>query len=320
LPAKQEPVPAETVGEPPPATTAETLPAETTLPTESTEEAEATETTAETTEATEVHEEDATEESAEETSETEDTPSSASAEPKSGSRSSKEPETKYLDKQDIDWDQFDSDAEERILYDWLLAHNLIADQELPDDLLSDKDLHYWLVEYTLIDADQTISQAASAPEETVPEETVPEEIPEEEDLPEATEPVMINGKPLETYQINRTEYVNRATGEPTTAKYIYLPMPELTVEIYAGPEAMKDISSYEVLRILHQYRGALLPVIGICLLLFILSAVYLYTTAGRKPDSEEIRAGGLNRLPLDLYLVLGTAAIAGILAGILIIF
>ena len=312
--AKQEPVPAETVVETIPATTAETLPAETTLPTESTEEAEATETTAETTEATEVHEEDATEESAEETSETEDTPSSASADPESDSNSPKEPATKYLDRQDIDWDQFDIDAEERILYDWLLAHNLIADQKLPDDLLSDKELHYWLVEYKLIDADQTIPQAAPAPEETVPEETVPEEIPEEEDLPEATEPVMINGKPLETYQINRTEYVNRATGEPTTAKYIYLPMPELTVEIYAGPEAMKDISSYEVLRILHQYRGALLPVIGICLLLFILSAVYLYTAAGRKPDSEEIRAGGLNRLPLDLYLVLGTAAIAGILA------
>ena len=48
------------------------------------------------------------------------------------------------------------------------------------------------------------------------------------------------------------------------------------------------------------------------LLLFAVGAVYLCCVAGRKPDSDEVKAGGFNALPLDLYtgLVLALTFIA----------
>ena len=42
--------------------------------------------------------------------------------------------------------------------------------------------------------------------------------------------------------------------------------------------------------------------LGVCLVLFAALAVYLCMAAGRKPGSEEIRPGGLNCIPLDIYL------------------
>ena len=155
-------------------------------------------------------------------------------------------------------------------------------------------------------------------EETTPAETEPPvtEAPEtisEETIPEGTIPAettsnIINGKPLESYQVNRTEYNNSITGEHTTARYIYLPMPELTVEIYVDQHDLSNTAIYNVLDMVRQYRSALLPIIGVCLLLFVLSAIYLFTAAGRSPKTEDIRAGGINRMPLDLYLVLGVLA------------
>ena len=50
--------------------------------------------------------------------------------------------------------------------------------------------------------------------------------------------------------------------------------------------------------------------LGVCLVLFAALAVYLCMAAGRKPGAEEIRPGGLNCIPLDIYLaavVLGAA-------------
>ena len=142
--------------------------------------------------------------------------------------------------------------------------------------------------------------------ETVPEETIPAETVPEETVPE---PVMINGKPLNTYQINRTEYYDETTGEWTTARYVYLPMPEMTLELYVAPGALRAEASYDLMRVVRSIRGYLLPALGVCLLLFAVCAVYLCSAAGRKPKSDEIRPGGLNRIPLDLY---GFAVIAGV--------
>jgi len=162
--------------------------------------------------------------------------------------------------------------------------------------------------------------SVTEPLETLPEETVAVETIPEETVPQETEPTLINGKPLEAYQVNRAEYVNHITGEHTTAKYVYLPMPELTVEVYVDQDALDDTAVYNVLRLVRQYRSYLLPVIGICLLLFALSAVYLCTVAGRNSKTEEIKASGLNRLPLDLYLTagifLGTGLAALAFAGV----
>lgn len=51
--------------------------------------------------------------------------------------------------------------------------------------------------------------------------------------------------------------------------------------------------------------------LGVCLVLFAALAVYLCMAAGRKPGSEEIRPGGLNCIPLDIYLAAVVIGAAG---------
>ena len=155
----------------------------------------------------------------------------------------------------------------------------------------------------------TETTETTEPTEPPTEPTVPETIPEET-LPAETEPVMINGKALDSYQVNTETYWDHAAGEAMTAKYVYVPMPELTVELYVDEASYRDADLFAVLKLVRNLRGYLLPLIGISLLLFAVFAVYLCTAAGRKPGSEEVRAGGLNRIPLDLYFLGGGFAIA----------
>ena len=160
----------------------------------------------------------------------------------------------------------------------------------------------------------TEATAEAIPVETMPRETLPETLPQEtiavETMPEETEPVLINGKPLDEYQVNSAEYYDLSAREQMTAQYVYVPMPEMTVEVYVDPYSAVDSATYDLLSLLRQFRNYLLPAIGICLFVFAVFAVYLCTAAGRKPKSDEVRAGGLNRLPLDLYLCGGGFAIA----------
>ena len=172
--------------------------------------------------------------------------------------------------------------------------------------------------------EQPMEEPAEAPQE-IPQETVaeqpqPTEPPvvenSDESQPDETaeqadasqkEALLINGKPLESYQVNHTEYTNPRTGELTTAKYVYLPMPELTVEVYLSANNLRNAAFYNILNIVRHFRQYLLPAIGCCLLVFMLTAIYLCSAAGRKPKEEEIRARGINRMPLDLSLILGFA-------------
>ena len=176
------------------------------------------------------------------------------------------------------------------------------------------------------ESDEEAAPPETQPEETLPPETLPPEtqpaetLPPETVVPETeppvTEPVMINGRLLESYQVNRYEFYDTATEEQTTAKYVYLPLPDMTVEVYIDQVSLGNAQTYNVLRTLRLYRHTLLPVIGVCLLVFALTVVYLCTAAGRKPKCEEVRAGGLNRIPLDLYL--GAVLFAGIAIAALI--
>ena len=160
----------------------------------------------------------------------------------------------------------------------------------------------------------SVTKETAAPEtvaETVPPTTAPvETVP---DIP-VTEPVMIGDKPLSSYQINRIEYFDSTTGEYVTAKYIYVPMPELTVAVYIGDND-RDAAGWNLVRVVRDSRQMLLPMVGICLLGLAVTAVYLCSAAGRKPGVPEVRAGGLNRIPLDLYLAGGGGLIALCIAG-----
>ena len=168
---------------------------------------------------------------------------------------------------------------------------------------------------------ETEYREASVTEETVQNETVPSSAsaPPTETVPGETAAAgddipLINGLPLDAYQINTTDFYDTATGEHTTAKYVYLTLPPMTAEIYLDHGSDRNIHLYDVLRLVRQFRQYLLPVIGICLLVFAVSFIYLCTAAGRRPKSAAVRAGGLNRLPLDFYLALDAGICAGLIA------
>ena len=145
--------------------------------------------------------------------------------------------------------------------------------------------------------------------ETVPETTEAETVPEtiEETTAEVfatTEPVIINGKPLWEYEVNNDTYFDFNTQQTVHAEFVYIPMPEYTVELYLTEDSFNYGELYEILEILRVYRNYLLPVLGGCLLVFLICVIYLFFAAARKSGTDVRLAGGLNRIPLDLYTVM----------------
>ena len=74
------------------------------------------------------------------------------------------------------------------------------------------------------------------------------------------------------------------------------------VTVWLTEDALQETYYWEILRDLTPYNYTLFWVLGLSLLGFVACAVYLCIAAGRTPDSDSIQAGGLNKLPLDLYL------------------
>ena len=140
----------------------------------------------------------------------------------------------------------------------------------------------------------------TAPPTTAPAETEPAGTESAQTGPAVTEPVMIAGKNLKTYDIQRTTYQDNALGEKVNAQYVLLPMPELTVEVYTEDGAV-DATMYSALAMLQPYRNQLFALLGISFLVLAVCVVYLCAAAGHKAGRQEIRAGGLNCLSLDVY-------------------
>ena len=176
------------------------------------------------------------------------------------------------------------------------------------------------------------------PEETVPEvaeaqsETIPETVPETtaaatvpETLPEAATTAIpdyrdmeVNGKSVREYQIDTFNYYDTDTQQRMQAKVIYVAMPAYTVEVFLRPDLDSNAFVYSLLTLLRQYRFLLLPALLGSLLVLALTTVYLCVAAGHKRKTAEIRAGGLNRMPLDLYFLLDGAAITALGALIMV--
>ena len=84
----------------------------------------------------------------------------------------------------------------------------------------------------------------------------------------------------------------------------YTQSPEYTVRVYMTPDSIASYDGLpaEYINLLFALRHWLIAALAGSVLIFVLCAVYLCFAAGRKAGSEEIRPGGLNRIPLDLYL------------------
>ena len=74
-----------------------------------------------------------------------------------------------------------------------------------------------------------------------------------------------------------------------------------TVTIHYNDNSFEERSDWQLLTIAWTNRYNIIAALVVCLLLFAVGAVYLCCAAGRKPGSDEIKAGGFNALPMDFY-------------------
>ncbi len=190
---------------------------------------------------------------------------------------------------------------------------------------------------------KVVPEAETVPEttaETVPETTdettVTVTVPETaaETVPDTTEETV----PLETLSVNPTKPAVTGTAAPDVifadgeahtmeywdddaqksmvVEYRYAQLPAYTVELTLAPGAYRFDGGYALLTQVWSYRNSLFFIIGVCLLLFAVLAVYLCCAAGRKPGSEEVHAAGFNCIPLDIYLAGGGLIVFGLFMAI----
>lgn len=174
--------------------------------------------------------------------------------------------------------------------------------------------------------------AAETVPDTTDETTVTMAAPEitAETVPDTTEETL----PLETLSANPTKPAATGTAAPDVifadgeahtmeywdddaqksmvVEYRYAKLPAYTVELTLAPGAYRFDSGYALLTQVWSYRDSLFFIMGACLLLFAVLAVYLCCAAGRKPGREEVQAAGFNCIPLDIYLAGGGLIIFGL--------
>ena len=92
--------------------------------------------------------------------------------------------------------------------------------------------------------------------------------------------------------------------------------PIYTVRVYLTADGLTSYDGLPMLYIntLFAMRYWIIVALVCSLIVFTICAVYLCIAAGRKPGSTEIRPGGLNRVPLDLYLAICGGAVTGLIA------
>ena len=156
-------------------------------------------------------------------------------------------------------------------------------------------------------------ESAAAAEETQPDPSVSPE----ETMVGSTEPTLAATEPVQALPPQDADnslegkefygYYDSKIGQLVFAEYTFEPMPAYTVEVTFGPNALSYNYEWQLIGMLYNIKDHLIFVLAGSLLLFAITAVYLCCSAARKPGSQEVRPGGLNRMPLDLYL----AAAAG---------
>ncbi len=115
--------------------------------------------------------------------------------------------------------------------------------------------------------------------------------------------------PETTVVYDTYRYRDWETGEMMSMEYVDKPMPTYTVELYLAEGAADQEVYWDLLTQVWIYRNELFYVLGFSVLVFAVMAVYLCCAAGKKPGSTEIKAGGFNRISLDVY---GLTAVLGI--------
>ncbi len=145
-----------------------------------------------------------------------------------------------------------------------------------------------------------------------PNDVPPEEPPVEGENPENPQPTEPDATE-ETKPLVPKDYLyyerqnNWENGSLVTYYLYYYQAPEYTVQVYLQEDVL-DNSSLQLLTDLYPHRYTFIAVLAVSLTLFAIGLVYLCWSAGRHKDGR-IQPEGLNRLPLDLYAILGGVGI-----------
>ena len=110
-------------------------------------------------------------------------------------------------------------------------------------------------------------------------------------------------------------YYDPETNSYVEFLYYYKTVSAFTVELYLFPGALPENALWSLLHTVWELRFYLFAFLTIALLLFAGAIVYLCCAAGKTASGAPIRPGGLNRIPLDLYL-----AVCGAMEGLIIFF
>ena len=141
--------------------------------------------------------------------------------------------------------------------------------------------------------------AAEALEETVAA-TIATEAAEETVVP--TEPVAAYAKSDDSYSVEA--YWDDEQQQSMVAEYELATIPDgYTVTVRLAKGALRNEFAWTLLRLAEVFRYILVEMLGICIAVFVLCVVYICCAAGHSRRSSEVKAGGLNRIPLDLYFV-----------------
>ena len=107
-------------------------------------------------------------------------------------------------------------------------------------------------------------------------------------------------------------YYDQEQKTSMVVEYTWEVMPEYVVTMTVLPGAAGDTYYYLSIDTLTAFRGWYPWALGLGLLIFAVSAVYLCCAAGRRPGTDEVRPAAFNRIPLDLYL----CGAGGLLCGL----
>lgn len=122
-----------------------------------------------------------------------------------------------------------------------------------------------------------------------------------------------NGDQILGIRVEDQEYIYKIRRVPVEEPYtVTLRLNDRSGELYREQKAT------DILQFIWERQTLCAGVLGGSLLLFAVLAVYLCMAAGHKPGREEIRPGGLNCIPLDIYLaavVLGAVGYVFCAAG-----
>lgn len=133
------------------------------------------------------------------------------------------------------------------------------------------------------------------PPATTEQPQVGTEMPEE--LPTIPIPTLPEEEPVRIETVDVWEDLQKLIYE----LHYYDDGPTYTVSVTMAPEALED-TFHSNLTTLYPYRHTLIWAAALALILAVAAVVYLICAAGRT-DEGMIAPGGLNRLPLDLYLL-----------------